>query len=497
MAAPLMSLNLNSTTSTTAGSARTEAAQGDGGSDGSLFARLMQASAPHPADAAKPELDGTAAAATVADADASADAGADPQAATPADMAQWLAQLGLVLPNGVPTGLPPVAGGRVLPGQAGPDDAVAAVAAANGVEASQQTNPFDPAALAAGLLPGAVQPGRTELPTTARAGLTGVARELAGGAAAQRPLAADLPATVAAAQQGGRFRLDAAGAAGGRRDAAAGGSNGLAGGAANVAPALASAAATAATPVATAAAVTPTAAVSAGPEALGSRAGRDLRELRESGNEPAGLTGTGGLNNGHGALPTAALQAAQPLSTPTVTAAPVVNLPIALPVSDPAFGAVVMTRVAGLAEQGVQQAQLHLNPAEMGPIVVHIAVEQGQAQVDFHAAHAATRELLESSLPLLAQSFQDDGLRLVASRVEDLSAADTRQDGGLAQSWGGDQGQQSAGSGQSREQAAASGQFRAGVPAGRGGQAGGSVDPVAAAGQRARSAAAGRLDLYA
>lgn len=93
-----------------------------------------------------------------------------------------------------------------------------------------------------------------------------------------------------------------------------------------------------------------------------------------------------------------------------------VILPV--PIDDPAGPTQLMLTVGRLARDGVQEARLHLHPAEMGPIQVRIALDGNRASIDFSAAHATTRELLESSLPALAQSMQSDGLTLAGSRVD-------------------------------------------------------------------------------
>jgi flagellar hook-length control protein FliK len=83
--------------------------------------------------------------------------------------------------------------------------------------------------------------------------------------------------------------------------------------------------------------------------------------------------------------------------------------------------------VSVLARDGIQQAELHLNPAEMGPISVQIALDGTQAQVNFGADVAATREILENGLPELAASLRDAGFTLSGGGVH--SQARGRGDG--------------------------------------------------------------------
>jgi flagellar hook-length control protein FliK len=86
-------------------------------------------------------------------------------------------------------------------------------------------------------------------------------------------------------------------------------------------------------------------------------------------------------------------------------------------VQSPEFPQALGVQLSLLAKQGVQQAQLQLNPAEMGPIAVQIALDGSKAQVDFAAASAQTRQILENSLPELASALRDAGLTLSGGGV--------------------------------------------------------------------------------
>ena len=81
------------------------------------------------------------------------------------------------------------------------------------------------------------------------------------------------------------------------------------------------------------------------------------------------------------------------------------------------FGPELAASVSLWAADGVQSAQLQLNPAEMGPVAVQIVLDGSQAQVSFHASHAQTRQALEQSLPDLAAALQSSGLTLSGGGV--------------------------------------------------------------------------------
>ncbi len=86
-------------------------------------------------------------------------------------------------------------------------------------------------------------------------------------------------------------------------------------------------------------------------------------------------------------------------------------------ITEPSFAPEMAARLSVLAADGIQEARLHLNPAEMGPVSVQIIVEGQQAQVSFHAEHEQTRAVLEQSLPDLAAALRDAGLTLSGGGV--------------------------------------------------------------------------------
>lgn len=103
---------------------------------------------------------------------------------------------------------------------------------------------------------------------------------------------------------------------------------------------------------------------------------------------------------------------AAPGATPTAASARV-NAALHSNAFAPELGA----RVSLMAVGGVQQAELQLNPADMGPVSVQIVVDGAQAQVSFHAAQAETRQALQQSLPDLAAALQGQGLTLAGGGV--------------------------------------------------------------------------------
>ena len=103
--------------------------------------------------------------------------------------------------------------------------------------------------------------------------------------------------------------------------------------------------------------------------------------------------------------------------TPVVATTAATTLALATPVDAPDFAAVLGVRVSMLVRDGVQQAELHLNPAETGPVSIHITLEGTAARVDFGADVAATRAAIERGLPELASALRDAGFTLAGGGV--------------------------------------------------------------------------------
>jgi flagellar hook-length control protein FliK len=81
-----------------------------------------------------------------------------------------------------------------------------------------------------------------------------------------------------------------------------------------------------------------------------------------------------------------------------------------------------------MVRDGVDHAQLKLNPTEMGPIEVRISLDGTQAQVDFSAAHPATRQALQDAVPALASALRENGLTLTGGGVFDQAREQRGED---------------------------------------------------------------------
>lgn len=99
-----------------------------------------------------------------------------------------------------------------------------------------------------------------------------------------------------------------------------------------------------------------------------------------------------------------------------------------------AFPAALGAQLSTWVSEGVEHARLELNPRELGPIEVHIALRDGATRIELGSDVASTRDALNQALPQLAQALGDVGLALAGGQVSDQSSGQRPPDGGDAQS---------------------------------------------------------------
>jgi len=102
---------------------------------------------------------------------------------------------------------------------------------------------------------------------------------------------------------------------------------------------------------------------------------------------------------------------------------------IGTPVRDAAWGEQISERVAIMAGNNLKSVEIRLTPAELGPLRVHVSVDDGATHVTFHAQHAVTREAIEQALPRLREMLAENGLSLGQAEVGEQGVAQRDEDG--------------------------------------------------------------------
>ncbi len=102
------------------------------------------------------------------------------------------------------------------------------------------------------------------------------------------------------------------------------------------------------------------------------------------------------------------------------------------PLGTPAWNDGLANRVVWMAKNDVQTASIQLNPANLGPVEIRVTLVSDpgsptSATVQFSAAHSATRDAIESSMPRLHDALRESGITLGNTSVDSGNAGHARQ----------------------------------------------------------------------
>ncbi|WP_246029003.1 flagellar hook-length control protein FliK [Parashewanella tropica] len=95
------------------------------------------------------------------------------------------------------------------------------------------------------------------------------------------------------------------------------------------------------------------------------------------------------------------------------------------------FSPVMKQQLMAMVNKGIGQAEIRLDPPELGHMTVRIQVQNDQTQVQFQVANPQARDLLEQAQPRLRDMLAEQGMNLADSQI-------SYHDGGQHQ--GGEQG---------------------------------------------------------
>ena len=109
---------------------------------------------------------------------------------------------------------------------------------------------------------------------------------------------------------------------------------------------------------------------------------------------------------------------------PGASAAPAsVAVTIATPVHSPYFAEETAQQVTWLTTHGIEQARIHVTPADLGPIEIRIALEDGEALINFAVTHPESAAAIEDALPRLREMLAASGITLGQTSVGDEHSA--------------------------------------------------------------------------
>lgn len=110
------------------------------------------------------------------------------------------------------------------------------------------------------------------------------------------------------------------------------------------------------------------------------------------------------------------------------TAAGSLSTLIETPVRDASWGERISERVLTMVSGQLKTAEIRLTPAELGPVRVQVSIDDGAANVTFHAQQSLTRDAIEQALPRLREMLAENGLSLGQANVGEQGSAEGNRD---------------------------------------------------------------------
>ncbi|WP_373332610.1 flagellar hook-length control protein FliK [Thiopseudomonas alkaliphila] len=111
-----------------------------------------------------------------------------------------------------------------------------------------------------------------------------------------------------------------------------------------------------------------------------------------------------------------------PLNTSTQATLPPIqsagSTVLSAPVATQAWQQQLGQHMIGLAMRGEQHLELHLNPAELGPLQISLKLAEQGAQAHFISANSAVRHAIEQALPQLREALSEQGISLGETSVD-------------------------------------------------------------------------------
>lgn len=144
-------------------------------------------------------------------------------------------------------------------------------------------------------------------------------------------------------------------------------------------------------------------------------------KISEAGDSTANIAVESPLTSASGAsLPVVANQAGKAEATAQAKSE------VASPLHSSAWSHDFSNKVVWLAKNDQQQAQININPPQLGPIQITLNVNGDQATAVFTSAHAEVRQAIENSLPQLKEMLSSAGINLGQADVGSNQAQQQR-----------------------------------------------------------------------
>ncbi|PKM31717.1 MAG: hypothetical protein CVV07_00980 [Gammaproteobacteria bacterium HGW-Gammaproteobacteria-11] len=92
---------------------------------------------------------------------------------------------------------------------------------------------------------------------------------------------------------------------------------------------------------------------------------------------------------------------------------------LGVPFGQPSWGEALMDKMLWMSSQNLRSVEIRLDPAELGPLEIHIQSRGQEHQVQFVSQNPSVREALEAQMFRLREAFSQQGMDLVDVSVGD------------------------------------------------------------------------------
>ena len=97
------------------------------------------------------------------------------------------------------------------------------------------------------------------------------------------------------------------------------------------------------------------------------------------------------------------------------------------PVSSPDWGPALNQRITWMVANSLQNANITVNPPNLGPLEINIQSDQNKTNVQFIVTSSEVRQAIQDSIPALSKMFENSGLQLGQADINSRSYNQNRE----------------------------------------------------------------------
>ena len=97
------------------------------------------------------------------------------------------------------------------------------------------------------------------------------------------------------------------------------------------------------------------------------------------------------------------------------------------PVSSPDWGPALNQRITWMVANSLQNANITVNPPNLGPLEINIQTDQNKTNVQFIVTSSEVRQAIQDSIPALSKMFENSGLQLGQADINSRSYNQNRE----------------------------------------------------------------------